>query len=106
MHVGEFVIGGTGKVGCSYDSKNKKVVCAVELADQEIVMRMCALKIENFSSNELKKIFTRHISTTATITTDCWEGYRPLMQEYDIEQVGKLWGMYFRALHTMVHQIK
>lgn len=42
VHVDEFVIGGKeeGKVGRSYDSKKKKVVCAVELTDEGKVKRM------------------------------------------------------------------
>jgi transposase-like protein len=108
VHVDEFVIGGKekGKVGRSYDSKKKKVVCAVELTDDGKVMRMYSMKIANYSSKELKKLFAKHISTNAKITTDCWKGYRPLMQEYDITQTESAGGINFKALHTMIHQVK
>ncbi len=42
VHIDEFVIGGKeeGKVGRSYQSNKKKVVCAVELTDEGKVKRM------------------------------------------------------------------
>ena len=81
VHIDEFVIGGKekGKVGRSYDSKKKKIVCAVELTEEGKVKRMYSMKIENYSAKELKKIFETHISTDATVTTDLWKGYRPLI---------------------------
>lgn len=108
VHIDEFVIGGKekGKVGRSYDSKKKKVVCAVELTDQGKVKRMYAMVIDNYSSKELKKIFDKHISSEAEVTTDCWKGYRPLMDEYNIVQIESNNGLNFKALHTMIHQVK
>ena len=86
IHVDEFVIGGKeeGKVGRSYNAKKKKVVCAVQLTDDGKVKRMYSMKISNYSSKELKTIFTEHISQDAIITTDGWKGYRPLMKDYNI----------------------
>ncbi len=71
IHVDEFVVGGKGKgeVGRSYDSKKKKVVCAVELTETGKIKRMYALKINNFSSKELSRIFKKHIDKKARITT-------------------------------------
>lgn len=108
IHVDEFVIGGKeeGKVGRSYNAKKKKVVCAVQLTDDGKVRRMYSLKIENYSSMELKRIFTDHISKEAKVTTDCWKGYRPLMNDYDITQIASDRGLNFKALHTMIHQVK
>lgn len=108
VHVDEFVIGGKeeGKVGRSYDSKKKKVVCAVELTDEGKVKRMYALGIDSYSSKELKKLFEKHISGEAEVTTDLWKGYRPLMTEYNIVQVESNGGLSFKALHTMIHQVK
>jgi transposase-like protein len=108
VHVDEFVIGGKekGKVGRSYDSKKKKVVCAVELTDEGKVKRMYAMRIEDYSSKELKKLFDKHISKEANVTTDCWKGYRPLMEEYEIIQIESNGGLNFKALHTMIHQVK
>lgn len=108
VHVDEFVIGGKekGRVGRSYAGKKKKVVCAVQLTGDGKVRRMYSMKIDNYSSKELKKLFTRHISEEASVTTDCWKGYRPLMKDYNITQVESDGGLNFKALHTMIHQIK
>ncbi len=108
VHIDEFVIGGKeeGKVGRSYDSKKKKVVCAVELTDEGKVKRMYAMRIDNYSSKELKKLFVKHISEEAEVTTDLWKGYRPLIGGYDIIQVESNGGLNFKALHTMIHQVK
>lgn len=108
VHIDEFVVGGKekGKVGRSYDSKKKKVVTAVELTDKGKIKRMYALKIDNFSSKELEKLFEKHIDKTASITTDLWRGYLPLIKDYDITQIESNGGKNFMALHTMIHQVK
>ena len=108
VHVDEFVIGGKekGKVGRSYNSKKKKVVCAVELTEEGKVKRMYSMRIDDYSAKELKKMFVTHVSPDATITTDLWKGYRPLMKQYDITQIESDNGLNFKALHTMVHQVK
>ncbi len=67
---------------------------------------MYSMKIDNYSAKELKKIFEAHISTDATVTTDLWKGYRPLMKEYNISQIESGNGLNFKALHTMIHQVK
>lgn len=108
VHIDEFVVGGKelGKVGRSYDSKKKKIVCALQLTDKGKVKRMYALKIDNFSSKELKLIFEKHIDEKANSITDLWKGYRPLIKEYNITQIESNNGLNFKALHTMIHQIK
>lgn len=108
VHVDEFVVGGKekGKVGRSYNAKKKKVVCAVELTDEGKVKRMYSMKIDNYSAKELEKIFEKHISGQATVVTDKWKGYRPLMSQYNITQVESNHGMNFKAMHTMIHQVK
>ena len=108
VHIDEFVIGGKekGKVGRSYNSKKKKIVTAVELTDTGKVKRMYALKIDNYSAKELETIFDKHIDKNAKITTDKWKGYRPLFKEYNITQIESNNGMNFKALHTMIHQVK
>lgn len=108
VHIDEFVIGGKeeSKVGRSYDSKKKKVVCAVELTNEGKVKRMYAMRVNNYSSKEIEKIFAKHISEEAEVTTDLWRGYRPLTRMYDITQIESNGGMNFKALHTMIHQVK
>lgn len=108
IHIDEFVVGGKeeGKIGRSYNSKKKKAVCAVELTDKGKVKRMYALKIDNFSTQELGKIFDNHIDKQGIITTDLWRGYRPLARQYNISQIESNGGHNFKALHTMIHQVK
>ncbi len=108
VHVDEFVVGGKeeGKVGRSYNSKKKKVVCAVELTEQGKVKRMYSMKIDNYSAKELETLFKAHISPEASVTTDLWKGYRPLMKKYKITQIESEGGLNFIALHTMIHQVK
>ena len=108
VHVDEFVLGGREKekVGRSYNAKKKKAVTAVELTDQGKVKRMYAMRIEDFSARSLQYIFVNHISREAKITTDKWRAYRPIAKVFDITQIESNSGLNFKALHTMIHQIK
>lgn len=108
VHVDEFVVGGKeeGKPGRSYDTSKKKVVCAVQLTDDGKVKRMYSMKIENYSSKELRKLFDAHISPDAEVITDKWRGYLPLMKEFNIIQEKSNGGLNFNAIHTMIHQVK
>jgi len=108
VQVDEFVLGGyeEGKIGRSYNSKKKKVVTAVQLTEKGKVRRMYAMKIEDFSAESLQYIFVNHISREAKVTTDKWKGYRPIGKAYDITQIESNNGLNFKALHTMIHQIK
>jgi hypothetical protein len=108
VHVDEFVLGGKeeGKVGRSYDSKKKKAIIAVQLTEDWKVKRMYAMRIEDFSAQSLQYIFINHISRQANVTTDVWRGYRPIAKAYDITQIPSNKGLSFKALHTMIHQVK
>lgn len=108
VEVDEFTVGGKeeGKVGRSYQTKKKKVVCAIQYTDEGKIKRMYALKIDNYSANELESIFEKHISKDAQVVTDKWKGYRPLMKNYNIEQIESNSGLNFKSLHTMIHQVK
>ena len=108
VHVDEFVLGGReeGKAGRSYDSKKKKAVTAVQLTKDGKVKRMYAIKINDFSAQSLQYIFINHISRQANVTTDEWRGYRPIAKVYNITQIKSNKGLNFKALHTMIHQVK
>jgi hypothetical protein len=108
VHVDEFVLGGReeGKAGRSYDSKKKKAVTAVQLTKDGKVKRMYAMKINDFSAQSLQYIFINHISRQANVTTDEWRGYRPIAKAYNIVQIKSNKGLNFKALHTMIHQVK
>lgn len=108
VHVDEFVLGGReeGKTGRSYDSKKKKAVTAVQLTKDGKVKRMYAKRINDFSAQSLQYIFVNHISREANVTTDEWRGYRPIGKVYNIVQIKSNKGLNFKALHTMIHQVK
>mgnify|MGYP003874657183 FL=1 len=108
VQVDEFVLGGyeQNKVGRSYDAKKKKAVIAVEFTDDGKAKPMYALNIKDFSARSLQYMFIRHIDRRAKVTTDKWKGYRLIAKAYDITQLESGKGSNFKALHTMVHQIK
>ena len=76
------------------------------MTEEGKVKRFYALKIQDYSSKSLRGIFEKHISKDAKVTTDEWRGYRPLVKDYNIEQIPSDHGMNFKALHTMIHQVK
>jgi hypothetical protein len=108
VHVDEFVLGGKeqGRIGRSYKGNKKKAITAVELTKDGKVKRMYAMRIEDFSAQSLQYMFIKHISRDAQITTDKWKGYRPISKVYSINQIESNNGLNFKALHTMIHQIK
>lgn len=108
VHVDEFVVGGqeAGHTGRSYGGKKKKVVCAVELTEEGKVKRFYALKIKDFSAKSLRSIFDQHIDKDAQVVSDEWKGYRPIAKDYSIKQIPSELGLNFKAIHTMIHQVK
>lgn len=112
VHVDEFVYGGEeeGCQGRSSESEKLKICVAVEIVrnskGKETMGRAYALPIENYSSQELNKIFEKHISKDAQITTDKWTGYKPLQKTYNINQVLSENGANFPCIHTLIMNIK
>ena len=108
VHVDEFFLGGKEekKTGRSYDTKKKKAVTAIQLTEGGKVKRMYTMKIDDFSAQSLQYIFVNHISREAKIVTDKWRGYRPIAKAYNITQIESNKGLNFKALHTMIHQVK
>ncbi len=108
VQVDEFTVGGKeeGKQGRSYNSNKKKVIASVQLTDDGKVKRVYAMRIDDYSSKSLKKIFTKHISKEANIFTDKWRGYRPLMSNYNITQNLSDNGRGMPQIHIIIHQIK
>lgn len=108
VYVDEFVYGGREnlKQGRSNDSKKKKIVAAVEIADDKGgVKRAYFKRIDDYSSGELSKIFHSHISPQAKVKTDKWTGYKPLKDEYNIEQIKSNTSDFFE-MNTIIHQVK
>jgi transposase-like protein len=108
VQVDEFTIGGKekGKQGRSYATKKKKIVASVELTEEGAIKRVYALKIDDYSSKSLSKIFEKHISSDAQISTDNWKGYRPLKKDYNITQSDSNDGQSMPQMHIIIHQIK
>ena len=108
VQVDEFTVGGAekGKPGRSYNTKKKKIVASVELTKTGNIKRVYALKIDDYSSKSLQRIFEKHISTNANIDTDKWKGYRPLMKKYNITQSLSDKGRGMPQMHIVIHQIK
>ncbi len=107
VYVDEFVFGGQEnlKQGRSTDSKKKKVVVAVETNADRGVKRAYFKTIDNYSSEELSKIFIAHISEKATVITDKWTGYTPLKTDYNITQIKSNVSDFFE-INTIIHQLK
>lgn len=107
VYVDEFTVGGKeeNKQGRSYDTKKKKVICAVEVTEKGKVKRFYAEKIKDFSAKSLRGIFDKHIDKSANVITDQWKGYRPI-KDFNITQIPSNNGQNFPVLHTMIHQVK
>ena len=88
VYVDEFVIGGyeKGAVGRKNNSKKIKVIMAVEATNSNGIKRVYSLKIEDYNSLELKRMFDIHISEDAYVYTDKWRGYLPLKSDWQIKQ--------------------
>lgn len=95
-----------GKLGRSYNSSKKIVVCAVELTDNGKMKRFYTFQISDYSAKLLRKMFDKHIDKEAKITTDKWKGYNPIANDYDLTQILSNKGGNFKALLVMVHQVK
>lgn len=108
VQVDEFVYGGKEnlKQGRSKDGKKKKIHGAIELTDQGKVKRVYFNKIDDYSAKSLSKLFDDHISKEARVKTDKWTGYKPLADEYDIEQRYSNKGGSMKQMHTIIHQLK
>ena len=100
VNVEEYVVGvyEQGKPGRSYDSKKKKAVCAVELADEGKVKRFYTFKIPDYSAKCLRKILKKNIDKHARVTTDRWKGYNPIAKDYNLRQILSDKGSNFKAL--------
>ena len=108
VQVDEFVFGGkeTMKQGRSKDSKKKKLIGAVELTEKGKVKRVYFNKLEDYSSKSLSKIFDKHISIEARVSTDKWTGYVPIGKRFNIDQKYSDTGGSMKQMHTIIQQVK
>jgi transposase-like protein len=108
VDVDETAIGGydPGSQGRAKGDK-KLVSIALELTALGGFGRAYAVKIADYSSQELQKIFDRHISKEASVKTDKWSGYIPLKEAYPkLEQEYSDKGGNFPQLHLHILNLK
>ena len=105
--VDEILIGGKkeGKPGRGAQGK-KKVSVVVEKDPRGGIKRVYCMKIANFSTQELRKIFDRHIHLDAVVETDLWRSYQPLKETWNISQSKSNPPENFKAIHRFIQQLK
>ena len=83
----KILIGGKreGKPGRGAAGK-KKASIVVEKDARGGVKTACGLRIANFSTLELRKIFDRHIDSDARVVTDLWRSYTSLSGSWNKKQ--------------------
>jgi transposase-like protein len=105
--VDEILIGGKreGKPGRGAVGK-KKVAIVIEKSTKNGIKRAYGIKISDFSSMELRKVFDRHIDRNANVETDKWRGYNPLAQHWNIVQTKSKPAENFQLIHRFIQQLK
>jgi transposase-like protein/predicted RNA-binding Zn-ribbon protein involved in translation (DUF1610 family) len=108
VEVDETLIGGKedGNQGRGAKSKVPVVVAIEKNKNESGIKRAYAIKIDDTSSEELKKIFEKHISTQASVRTDKWTGYMPLKQTWNINQEKSKGGENFELIHRFIMGLK
>ena len=108
VDVDEMAIGGHDEGGQGRSKADKKLVSlAVEIREDGKMGRAYGRVINDYSSQELEKIFDKHISEeNAKIRTDQWSGYSPLQSKWNIEMIKSEKGKKFPELHTLIMNLK
>ena len=108
VDVDEMAIGGHDEDSQGRSKGDKKLVSvAVEIRDEGKMGRAYGGVINNYSSQELKEIFDKHISKeSAKVRTDKWTGYSPLQSEWNIEMIKSEKGKKFPELHILIMNLK
>ena len=95
-----------GEQGRSKSENKVRVVIALEYRRGK-TERGYAKIIDDYSSKSLEKIFHKHISKDAKITTDVWSGYKFLMKEYPhFEQKLSNKEQNFKMLHIQIRNFQ
>lgn len=105
--VDEILIGGhrSGKPGRGAEAK-KKVSVVVEKDIRGGITRAYALKIQDFSTGQLRRIFDLHLAKDAQVETDLWRAYTPLTEEWNIKQFKSNPPENFITVHRFIQQLK
>lgn len=105
--VDEILIGGKreGKPGRGAAGK-KKASIVVEKDAKGNIKRAYGLRIANFSTQELRKIFDQHIDIDAQVETDLWRSYTSLAKSWKISQSKSNPPENFQTIHRLIQQLK
>ncbi len=108
VHVDEFYVGGEEEevFGRSSNSKKKLAVVALEVLDNGGVGRAYGQFIDDASATSFRPFFEKYISKDAKVVTDEWNGYKPLMNDYNIEQRKSENGKSFPQMHIHIMNVK
>lgn len=105
VHVGEFYLGEEERIiDRNPKGKQKLFVVALEIVKGG-VGRACAQVIDDASLIFFRPFFEKHISKAVTVVTDEWNGYKPLMGDYNIEQRRSDDGKAFPQMHIHIMNI-
>ena len=108
VHVDEFEIGTPqkGEQGRSKSENKVRIVIAIEERSGK-AGRGYAKIIDDYSSASLEPIFVKHIRKDASILTDGWSGYKPLINNFpNLEQILSDGGMNFKMIHIQIRNFK
>lgn len=108
VHVDEFYVGGEEEetFGRSSNSKKKLAIVALEVLDNGGVGRAYGQFIDDASAISFRPFFDKYISKEAKVITDEWNGYKPLMDKYNIEQRKSENGKSFPQMHIHIMNVK
>lgn len=107
VHVDGFYVGGEeeGIIDSNSKGKKKPVVEALEIVKSG-VGRAYVRIIDDASATSFRQFFEIHISKDATAVTDEWNGSKPLMRDYNIEQCRSDDRNAFPQMHIHIMNIK
>jgi transposase-like protein len=111
LEIDEFSIGSheKGKPGRS-DGKKKKVILGVEIVlnkkEKLTIGRAYSRVIDDYSTESFKPFFEEKINAKSTIFTDLWSSYKPLSNQYVINQEKSNNGESMKLLHTHIMNMK
>ena len=79
------------------------MIIAVENNETGGIKRMYFDQLLDYSCNQIRKIFDKHISKAATIKTENWSGYNPLKKEFDLNQIKNDIAKSSKELDLVIH---
>lgn len=94
-----------GKIGRGAQKK-KKLAIVIEKAGETGIKKAYAVKVNDCSAKELRKLFEAHVAPKAKVTTDKWRGYQPLINEFSIYQQKSNPKDNFQLIHRFIQGLK